>query len=82
LGGKLKQRLFVHWDGQPPSMVTWEDVADMKRRFPTAWGQAVAKAGGNVMTKIRPVKKTRRSSKSGYALHRYVDSFVSWAWPV
>jgi hypothetical protein len=46
-------------------MATWEDAADMKRRFPTAWGQDVAKAGGNVMTKIRPVKTSRRSTKSG-----------------
>jgi hypothetical protein len=59
-GGKLKQRLLVQWEKQPVSMATWEDADDMKRRYPTAWGQAVVKGGDNVMNRMKPWKITKR----------------------
>ena len=48
-GGSLRKQVLVRWEGQPDSMATWEDEQDMYRRYRTAWGQAVAKGGGNVM---------------------------------
>jgi hypothetical protein len=46
--------VLVKWSGWPESMATWEDAADLKRRFPSApaWGQAVLQEGGDVS--IRP----------------------------
>ena len=63
VGGKLKQRLLVQWEHQPPSMASLEDAADMSRRFPTAWGQAVGKAGGNVTSCIRTLKKGKKARR-------------------
>jgi len=48
-GGALAKQVLVQWAGQPPSMASWEDVHDMRRRHRTACGQAVAKGGGRVM---------------------------------
>lgn len=35
-------RVKVQWAGMPPSLATWEDEDDLRRRYPTAtaWGQA------------------------------------------
>jgi hypothetical protein len=47
---ELEQAL-VKWTGLPASLATWENVADLKTRFPRApaWGQAGGKGRGNVM---------------------------------
>jgi len=70
IGSKMKQWLLVQWEHQPPSMASWEDVADMSRRYPTAWGQAVGKAGGNVMNcnwcQKTGKKAFKTTAKSGY----------------
>jgi hypothetical protein len=47
-GGFMVQQVFVQWANQPPSMDSWEVEHDMRRCYHTAWGQAVAKGGGNV----------------------------------
>jgi hypothetical protein len=60
VGSKMKQQLLVQWDGHPTSSASREDAADMKRHYPTAWGQAVAKGGGNVMKLIRPLRISQR----------------------
>uniref|UniRef100_A0ACD5U163 Uncharacterized protein n=1 Tax=Avena sativa TaxID=4498 RepID=A0ACD5U163_AVESA len=41
----------IQWSGLPASMATWENLLDLKTRFPRApaWGQATAKGRGNVM---------------------------------
>ena len=61
IGGKLKQRVLINWEFQPPSLASWEDAVDMRRRFPTAWGQAVDKAGSNVISCIRYPKSGKKT---------------------
>lgn len=53
--GELQPRLLVQWSELPPSMATWEDPVELRRRFPStaAWGQAAAQGGENV-TRVRP----------------------------
>ena len=63
VGGKLKQRLLVQWEHQPPSMASLEDAADMSRRFPTAWGQAVGNEGDNVTSCIKTLKKGKKARR-------------------
>lgn len=35
-GGSLMKQVLVQWANQPPSMASWEDEHDMKRRHHTA----------------------------------------------
>lgn len=41
----------IQWSGLPASLATWENLLELKTRFPRApaWGQAAAKGRGNVM---------------------------------
>jgi hypothetical protein len=41
---------LVQWSGQPESMATWEDIDELKQRFPRspAWGQAAFQGEANV----------------------------------
>lgn len=48
-GGALAKQVLVQWSGQPPTLASWEDADDLRRRYRSAWGQAIAKGGGNVM---------------------------------
>jgi hypothetical protein len=66
MGGKLKQQVLVQWEHQPSCMSTWEDPENMKRKFGTAWGQAAAKAGGNVRNLIRrSLKESKHGNRRG-----------------
>jgi hypothetical protein len=49
---KLLEQALIKWSGLPASLATWENVAELKERFPRApaWGQAAAKGKGNVMS--------------------------------
>ncbi|XP_073357838.1 uncharacterized protein [Aegilops tauschii subsp. strangulata] len=48
--GELWSRFLVRWSELPPSLATWEDPVELRRRFPstTAWGQAATQGGENV----------------------------------
>ncbi|XP_037473923.1 uncharacterized protein LOC119349941 [Triticum dicoccoides] len=48
--GELQPRFLVRWSGLPPSLATWEDPVELRRRFPStaAWGQAATQGGANV----------------------------------
>lgn len=50
--GAAALRVKIQWSGMPPSLATWEDEADLRRRFPSspAWGHAGGKGGGDVRT--------------------------------
>lgn len=41
---------LIQWSGQTEDLATWEDLEELKQRFPraTAWGQAAFQGGGNV----------------------------------
>jgi len=62
-------QLLIKWQGYPPELATWEDKDDILWRYLefTAWGQAVANGGGNVMVRKMPdgpgSKKSKRSRK-------------------
>ena len=47
---KTLERALIKWTGMPSSLATWENVEELKTRFPRApaWGQA-AQRGKNVM---------------------------------
>jgi len=51
-GAVTVSQALVQWSGLPESLATWEDIDDLKRRFPRApaWGQATAQGRGNVNT--------------------------------
>ena len=48
--GTVQNLVKIQWSGMSPTLATWEDVADLRRCFPSAlaWGQAGSKGGGNV----------------------------------
>lgn len=35
-GKAMVQKVLVQWKGLPTNMATWEELADMKRKFPTS----------------------------------------------
>lgn len=41
-------QVLIQWSSWPPSLSTWEDEAELKRRFPLAlaWDKSVLKKGG------------------------------------
>lgn len=47
-GASSVAQVQVHWSSLPASMTTWEEVQDLRRRFPTSptWGQAVCQEEG------------------------------------
>jgi hypothetical protein len=47
-GGSATTKLKVQWDVLPPSLATWEEEKDIKRRFPrsTAWGSSYCQREG------------------------------------
>lgn len=48
---KTLEQVLIKWTTLPASLATWENVEELKTRFPRApaWGQAAGKGGGNVM---------------------------------
>jgi hypothetical protein len=66
---RTSYQLLIKWQGCSTDLATWEDEDDILRRYPkfTAWGQAVANGGGNVMVRKMPdgpgSKKSKRSRK-------------------
>jgi hypothetical protein len=48
--GKVQTQLLIKWSGWHPSLATWEEEQDVRRRFPRApaWGQAGSKGRENV----------------------------------
>jgi len=52
VGGATSARVRVQWNFAS-RLLSWEDEADLRRRFPkaSAWGQAAFQGGENVMTK-------------------------------
>lgn len=69
-------QLLIKWANLPPEMATWEDEDILFHKFPefSAWGQAVAKEGGDVAVPERVQPKTNfipRSERSKKPNQRY-----------
>jgi hypothetical protein len=47
-GASSVAQVQVHWSSLPASMTTWEEVQDLRHRFPTSptWGQVVCQEEG------------------------------------
>jgi hypothetical protein len=65
---------LVQWSGQPEALATWEDLDDLRRRFPRApaWGQAGSQGRGSVsddtatqdpQADVARAKRDRRESR-------------------
>lgn len=52
MGSSSILQVQIQREGLPPSLLTWEEVSDLRRRYPTspAWGQAGFEEGANVRT--------------------------------
>jgi hypothetical protein len=46
--GKQVPQVRVQWSNWPPELATWENLEDLRQRFPAApaWGQAASQGGG------------------------------------
>jgi hypothetical protein len=62
-GASSITQVKVHWTSLPSSLATWEELHDLRRRFPAcaAWGQAAFQGGRNVSNQ----KATRATSIGG-----------------
>lgn len=49
-GQVMVPQALIQWSDQPESLATWEDLEELRQRFPRApaWGQAVFQGRGNV----------------------------------
>ena len=52
--GSVHPRIRVQWSGMSSALATWEDEADLRRRFSSApaWGHAGFKGGRSVRTQV------------------------------
>jgi hypothetical protein len=68
------RQVLIKWSNWPPEMATWENLEDIRRRFPAApaWGQAGFQGGETVTTLSKdhtpeegngPVRRSNRPSK-------------------
>lgn len=50
-GSSTLHQIQVQWSGMPPYLSTWEEVDDLRRRYPEcpAWGQAGFQGGATIM---------------------------------
>jgi hypothetical protein len=52
-------QVLVQWSNLPRSLATWEDLEELKQKFPRApaWGQAGLRRGGDVSNQDAPTKE-------------------------
>lgn len=62
LGNSSISEGLVSWSGMPDSLATWENLQELRRRFPEApaWGQAGFQEEGDV---TNPLPKTSRRQR-------------------
>ncbi|CAD6253096.1 unnamed protein product [Miscanthus lutarioriparius] len=81
-GASAVSQIQVRWSSLPSSLTTWEEVTDLRRRYPTspAWGQAGFRGGGNVrIAGKRRGKATvgySTTGKAGIKTHNLVRKFI------
>lgn len=81
-GNVAVSQALIQWSGQPETLATWEDVDELKQRFPRspAWGQAGFQDRGNVSTPNEeegPLTVAEREKRERKASTRYPAS--TWA---
>jgi len=62
---------LIKWSGLPSSLATWENMADLRRRFPRAatWGQVASQEEGSVGTVSRSSPRPRRDARPNVRVH-------------
>lgn len=66
-GGAHQPQVLVQWSGQPASLATWEDQAELLHRFPEApaWGQAGSQPPGSVTHRNLPATTSTSTTPTG-----------------
>jgi hypothetical protein len=66
-GRASRPQVLIQWLGQPASLATWEDQAELLHRFPDApaWGQAGSRPPGSVTVHDRPASSAKATSAVG-----------------
>ena len=62
---RTSYQLLIKWKNSPAELATWEEEDEIIRLFPefTAWGQADANGGGNVIVRKVPASPEGKRSK-------------------
>lgn len=62
---------LIKWSGMPSSLATWENMADLRRRFPRAatWGQVASQEEGSVGTVSRSSPRPMRDARPNVRVH-------------
>ena len=62
---------LIKWSGLPSSLATWENMADLRRRFPRAatWGQVASQEEGSVGTVSCSSPRQRRDARPNVRVH-------------
>ncbi|XP_066317156.1 uncharacterized protein [Miscanthus floridulus] len=60
-GASTLSQIQVRWSEQAPTLLTWEEATDLRRRFPnhSAWGQPAFQGRGNVRNGKGKARKRR-----------------------
>ena len=60
-GASTLSQIQVRWSEQAPTLLTWEEATDLRRRFPNhaAWGQPAFQGRGNVRNGKGKARKWR-----------------------
>lgn len=66
-GASTISQIQVQWSDSPRSMLIWEEIEDLHRRFPTspARGQVGFRGGGNVRTSRKARRVKAKTVNSG-----------------
>jgi hypothetical protein len=69
-GASTISQIQVKWQLREAGLITWEEVFDLRRRFPnhTAWGQAAFQGRGTVRAKAKAFRVRRRATVGRLAI--------------
>lgn len=70
-GNNAVPQVLIKWTKLPTASPTWEDWYVIKERFKsaTAWGQAAAEEGGDVVPHVENATATVETENRDYASH-------------
>lgn len=72
-GSRAVPQGLVQWSNQTEALATWEDLEELRQRFPRApaWGQAVFQGRGNVSTSLTVTRETSPAHAEEEPAKRY-----------